>query len=225
MRPGTDILVIRRASTCAVGDAGCDAYVAGATYIQASSCDSLTELASGNVATYYALDANTANLTLHQRDCTTAAPRHQFRTHIYFVANNDKAGDGIPTLKRAELAIGGFTIVPLVEGIENLQIEYGLDTSVPTTGAPAVFTADPDSYNGCAPATCVGYWRNTVAAKVAVLTRNTTATGGYVDSKVYTLGLNAAGTVNTVGPFGDGYKRHTYESVVRLNNTSGRNAP
>jgi type IV pilus assembly protein PilW len=223
LRPGTDILVIRRASTCAVGDLGCDAYVAGAPYLQASSCGSTAELASGSTGTYYALDTDTANLTRHKKDCTAASPWHQYRTHIYFIANNDKAGDGIPTLKRAELGAGGFTIVPLVEGIENLQIEYGLDTSVPTSGSSAVYTADPDSYNSCAPSVCVGYWRNTVTAKVSLLARNTTRTAGYVDTKTYTLGLNADGTVNAVGPLGDGYKRHTYESVVRLNNISGRN--
>src|SRR5262249_19778615 len=176
-------------------------------------------------ATYYALDTNTASLSLHQKDCATPAEWRQYRTHIYFVANNDKDGDGIPTLKRAELGAGGFTIVPLVEGIDDLQIEYGPDTSVPTTGSPAFFTADPDSYNGCAASVCVGYWRNTVAAKISILARNITATPGYVDSKVYTLGLNADVTNNTVGPLGDSYKRHAYESVVRLTNTSGRNMP
>jgi type IV pilus assembly protein PilW len=125
---------------------------------------------------------------------------------------------------RAELAGGIFNIVPLVEGVENLQIEYGLDTSNPTTGVPAAYTADPDSYAACAasPPTC---WQNTVAAKINVLTRDTTATQGYVDNKVYTLGLKFDGTVNTVGPFNDGYKRHAYESVVTLNNPAGRNAP
>lgn len=224
LRAGTDILVVRHASACAVGDAGCDAYVAGDPYFQASGCDDTAELASGNISTYYVLDTNTANLTLHQKDCATAASWRQYRVEIYFVANDDKTGDGVPTLKRAELGAGGFTIVPLVDGVENLQIEYGLDTTVPTTGAPAVFTADPDSYNGCAPAVCMGYWRNVVAAKIDLLTRSTTTTPGYVDRKVYTLGLNANGTANTVGPFGDGYKRHTYESLIRVNNTAERNS-
>src|SRR4029077_8957654 len=97
---------------------------------------------------YYALDSNAGNLNLHQKDCATAALIYQFRTHIYFVANNDKPGDGIPTLKRAELGPGAFSIVPLVEGVENLQLEYGLDTAVPTTGSPAAYTAAPSSYNG-----------------------------------------------------------------------------
>jgi type IV pilus assembly protein PilW len=224
LRAGTDILVVRRASSCAVGDAGCDAYIAGDPYFQASGCNDAAELASGNIAKYYVLDTNTAHIALHQKDCAAAAGWHQYRTQIYFVANDDKPGDGIPTLKRAELDAGVFTIVPLVDGVENMQIEYGLDTAVPTTGAPAVFTADPDSYLGCAPAVCMGYWRNTVAAKIYLLTRNTTTTQGYADSKVYTLGLKADGiTPNTFGPFGDGYKRHTFVSEIRLNNPAGRN--
>jgi type IV pilus assembly protein PilW len=228
VRAGTDILVVRHASTCAVGSAGCDALVAGDPYFQTSGCNSATELSSGNIANYYVLDTNAASFTLHQKDCVTLANVYQYRTHIYFVANNDKANDGIPTLKRAELGVATFNIVPLVEGVENMQIEYGLDTSVPTTGTPAVYAADPDSYNGCAgtPSICVGYWRNTVAAKINLLTRNTTATQGYVDSKVYTLGLKADGTTaNTVGPFNDAYKRHVSESAVKLNNPAGRNSP
>lgn len=218
-RAGTDILVVRRASTCAVGTAGCDPQVAGDVYFQASGCS--TEFTAG---IYYAFDSNVGNLALHQKDCVTAAPIFQFRTHIYFVANDDKAGDGIPTLKRAELGPGAFTIVPLVEGIDNLQLEYGLDTNVPTTGSPAVYTTDPGSYSGCAPPACVGNWRNTVTVKINVLARNLTPTQGYSDTKTYTLGLNAAGTANVVGPFNDSFKRHVYSTVAVLYNTAGRNS-
>jgi type IV pilus assembly protein PilW len=229
VRPGTDILVVRHASTCAVGSAGCDANVPGDVYFQASDCNSPAELASGNPTTYFVLDTVAANFTLHRKDCVTVASRYQYRTHIYFVANNDQPNDGIPTLKRAELGVAAgalaFNIVPLVEGIENLQIEYGLDTGVPTTGSPAVYTTDPDNFVPCAasPTNC---WRNTVAAKINVLARNTTPTQGYADSKVYTLGLQFDGvTPNTVGPFNDAFKRHAYESVVKLNNPAGRNTP
>jgi len=233
---GTDILVIRRASTCAVGVATCDAQIAGAPYFQASACSSAAELGSNTVANYYALNTDTTVLTLHKKDCNppttagTLAPYYQYRTHIYFVANNDKSGDAIPTLKRAELGATGFTIVPLVEGIQNLQIEYGIDTNAatsPLAGSPAVFTADPDSYTValCPEASHTGCWRNTVAAKINLLARNTTIAAGYTDGKVYSLGLKADGSANTVGPFNDGYKRHLYVSVVRLNNPAGRNTP
>lgn len=225
LKAGTDVLVVRRASTCAVGDANCDPYESGAPYFQSSGCANAAELGSGNPATYFVLDTDPAALTLHQKDCATQAPYYRYRTHVYFVANDDHAGDGIPTLKRLELGAGTFTVVPLVEGIENLQIEYGID-GTPATGSPAFYTADPDTYGGCAPAVCAGYWRNTVAAKIHVLARNTTATPAYADQKAYTLGLAADGTTPvTVGPFGDGFKRHEYDSAVRLNNAAGRNTP
>ena len=220
LRAGTDIMVVRRASTCAVGSAGCDPQVAGDAYLQASGC--ATEFTAGS---YYVLDSNVLSLNLHQKDCVTVALLYQYRTHIYFIANDDKPGDGIPTLKRAELGPGTFNIVPLVEGIENLQLEYGLDTNVPTTGAPAVYAADPNTYNGCAPAVCVSYWRNTVAVEVNLLARNQTPTQGYTDTKTYSLGLTAAGAPNVVGPFNDGYKRHTYSTVARLYNPASRNSP
>src|SRR5215475_10336833 len=72
LRAGTDILVVRRASTCAVGTAGCDAQVGGDVYLQASGC--ATEFAAG---TYYALDSNVASLSLHRKDCATVAQIYQ----------------------------------------------------------------------------------------------------------------------------------------------------
>ena len=94
VRAGTDILVVRRASTCAIGDAGCDALSAGTVYFQASSCNNATELQAASYTAYFGLDSTTSNLTLHLKDCATIAPLRRFRTHIFFVANNDKAGDG-----------------------------------------------------------------------------------------------------------------------------------
>jgi type IV pilus assembly protein PilW len=224
LRANTDILVVRRASTCTVGSAGCDPQVTGDVYLQASGC--AAEFGAG---TYYVLETHSVSFNLHLKDCVTAAPLYQYRTHIYYVANNDQPNDGIPTLKRAELSVAGgvpaFNVVPLVEGVENLQIEYGLDTNAPTTGSPAVYTADPNTYLACAAATCVSYWGNTVAAKVNILMRDLTPTQGYTDTKTYTLGLTAAGAANTFGPFNDQYRRHVYYAVARLNNPASRNTP
>lgn len=224
----TDILVIRRASTCATTDTGCDPVVPGDPYLAAAGCT--TDYQTGN---YFGLDTNTTGFAAqyHKIDCVTAAPIHQYRTHIYFVANNDKAGDGIPTLKRAELGVQssgqlGFNIVPLVEGVQNLQIEYGIDTGSPTTGSPGVYTVNPNTYNGCAGAACVANWQNVVEVKVHLLAVNTSKTPGWSDNKSYTLGLlNDGGAPYTIAAQNDGYKRHVFESVVRLNNIAGRNSP
>lgn len=209
----TDVIVVRRASTCALGEPGCDAAVSGAVYFQASGCNSATELGSGDVLKYYAMDTDQANLNRKRVDCTptAVAPIHQYRVHIYFIANNYKTGDGIPTLKRAELGASGFTVVPLVEGIENLQVEYGIDNVTTPTGAPSSYTSSPA--NDLA-------MRNIVAARLHLLARSATPTTGYNDTRSYALGPGVAYT--PTGPAA-AYKRHVYETTVRINNTAGRN--
>ncbi|HEY0845915.1 MAG TPA: PilW family protein [Noviherbaspirillum sp.] len=235
LKAGTDIVVVRRSSTCVAGVGDCEAVTAGAPYFQASLCyptSGATELASGNINQYFALDANTAALTMHKKDCTTLASLRRYRTHIYFIANNNEGSDGIPTLKRAELGgTGGntaFTIVPLVEGIENLQLEYGIDTDAKgsaNAGSPNAYTTDPDTYDTCVGQACLEHWRNVVAVKLHLLARNTDRSVGYTDTKTYTLGLDADNAAKTVGPFNDGYKRHVYQSSIRLSNPAGRKEP
>ncbi len=230
-KTGTDILVVRRTAACIAGTAGCDALTATVPFLQASTCNSMDELESGNPLNYFILQNgpdNAATFKLRKRDCSdagsktgTRAPLRRYRTHIYYVANNDKASDGIPTLKRLELGANGYSTIPLVNGIENLQIEYGLDLDA--VGSPKVYTADPNSYAACAGTACAKAWRNTIAVKLHVLARNTEKTAGYTDVKQYSLGLAGNGEPNLAGPFNDPFKRHVYTTVVSMNNPAGRN--
>lgn len=231
VRAGTDIVVIRRVSTCTVGSTDCDAVRAGLPYFQASLCNPVngtTELASSNISEHYRLGTDTSTMTLRRRDCSTTnlAALRRYRTHIYFIANNNRSGDGIPTLKRAELdASGGttaFTIVPMVEGIENLQLEHGMDIGPTFNGSPKAYNANPDAYNSCAGAACVANWRNVVAVSINLLARNNERSPGHVDTKTYTLGNASNGSAVTVGPFNDAIKRHVYQTTVKLMNPAGR---
>ncbi|HUR41564.1 MAG TPA: PilW family protein [Verrucomicrobiae bacterium] len=250
-KAGTDILVVRRASTCVRGSTNCPDQ-SGAFYFQASMCEAqLNTIAAAHPnGPHYRLDTvGSGNLNRTARNCTTLADMRQFFVHLYFVANNDEAGDGIPTLKRAELIGEGGTaryrLYSLANGIENLQIEYGIDAygaGGPATtpdGAPDMFTADPDEFNpaavGTPVAACAGdcnqNWANVVSVKVSVLARNPEKTRDHDDKKIYSLGLNDDGAAQcaydpdnngTCDAFRDGYKRHVYQSAVRLNNVSGR---
>jgi type IV pilus assembly protein PilW len=230
VRAGADVLVVRRTSTCASGDPNCDNSIEGPLF-QASLCNNLSELESGNPADFYALDTDKTKLTRHQRDCTavagsgTLAITRRYLTNIYFIANNDRDGDGIPTLKRAELRAGedglGFTIVPLVEGVENMQLEYGIDTN--DDGVVDLFSASPDTANGCTQQACaVTNWRNVLSVKVNLLARSTEPTRGFADRKSYVLGNKADGTENRVAATNDQFKRHVFQSLVRLPNPAGR---
>lgn len=216
VKANTDILVVRHASTCFAGDNGCDPIEENMPYLQVSLCN--TE--SGQP---FDLDTDTTKLTRKQVDCTTSAKLRRYRTHIYFIANNDNGSDGIPTLKRAELGANGFTkTVPLVEGIENLQIEYGIDTDC--DGMPDVYHADPNVATPTYAASCTvtPNWRNVMAVKLNLLARNTEETLGYEDTKQYELGRTAGGTPNIVQPVKDKFKRHVYQAIVRLSNPIGR---
>lgn len=244
-KAGTDIVVVRRVATCVKDSPNCTGPD-GAPYFQASLCAGPNELgdADNDAKMFYKLDTDLGNLDRTQRDCTTPAEIRQYLTHIYFVANNDEPDDGIPTLKRAELG-PAFTIVPLVHGIENLQIEYGIDTDgagTPWTGdgMPNVFTASPDTYNrsgaaygSCAAnaANCIRNWGDVMAIRLHILARNTSPSQDYTDTKAYTLGLNAAGNVNcardtnndgSCEAWNDNIKRHVYQTSVKLNNPAGR---
>lgn len=249
-KPGTDVLVVRRVSTCARGSANCPAQP-GAPYFQASLCESQLNIAGGGGL--YRLDTNIANLDRTLRNCTGLAPMRQVLVHVYFAANNDVPGDGIPTLKRAELlAEGGATqykAYSIANGIENLQFEYGIDTDDPDPdGLPDVFTPNPDiaqydnngvvvaTFAGCAAnAKCGANWNDVMSVKVSLLARNPGETRQHVDSKVYSLGRNAAGgpqcavaasgdetAAETCKAFNDGFKRHVFQSAIRLNNASAR---
>lgn len=208
VKAGTDVIVVRRAAACTARnpqEAGCDAVTEGLPYLQVSGCSTDPDP--------YRLSTASASLTLRKVSCAAAALAsiRRYLTHIYFVANNNLSGDGIPTLKRAELGAGAFTIVPLVEGIENLQFEYGEDTTAsPGDGTPDLYT------DYAAPAATVLNWWNVMSVRVALLARNETISAGYTDNKTYVL----AG--ETYGPFGDNYRRQALSAVVKLANPAGR---
>ena len=211
---GTDVLVIRRTQTCALGVGNCEAASAGGIFLQASMCNGATELQSTDVANHFDIGTATTDLTRTMRNCTAAAPMYRLVTHIYYIGSDNVTGDGIPTLKRAELGgtTLGFTIVPLAEGVENMQLEYGMDSDASTD-----LDVAPDSFSS-SPATLED-WRDVVSVRISLLARNLTATPTHIDSKSYKLGSTAVAAAN------DHYKRHVFESLVSLPNPSGRKMP
>jgi type IV pilus assembly protein PilW len=219
VRADTSVIAIRRVATCVAGEANCDAITAGDIYFQSTLCNA--ELADPVLANRYAVEAAPGTFSLTKRSCATAASLRRYEMHIYFVANNNNAGDGIPTLKRAELSNGAFTIVPLVEGIENLQFEYGLDTD--GNSSPNALTSDPGTYGGCAADPCyIANWVNVVTARVHVLSRTTEPSPRHTDVKTFNLGLQADGTPLVIPAANDKLKRHAYSETVRMNNPAGR---
>jgi len=235
LKPGSDVLAIRRTSTLELPQAATVLQAAapnnGTIYLQASTCQ------HDSPTTPYQISSNTAALNLGQRNISTPTPDYPAAPYnncvtlpggvpsivapfaslravlveVYFVSPNNNLGDGIPTLKRRELTVNGglpqFVTTPLVEGVEFMQVEYGLDTDG---------DGSPDSYVSCAACT-LNQWASVVSVNLNLLTRNVDETRSYSDKKTYTLGL-----AGTVGPLNDRYKRHVFTQLIRLTNPAGR---
>lgn len=154
-RRGTDVFVIRRASTTSI-TAGGAGYLSGDAYLQASTCPEGSVDAVAKYPPRFLAKATTTStdFNLHVLGCTPTVPgaNSQVRkliTRIYFISQCDDCfndldnntatmGDGIPTLKMVELRIpdSGGTTLRVIEnvrtiapGVENMHLEYGIDTT------------------------------------------------------------------------------------------------
>ena len=149
----------------------------------------------GTAASYY----------LQKPDGSTADIR-QLHVHLYYIRSYSQTGDGIPTLVRKAPIDSDSNAQALIEGIENLQIQYGIDGN--QDGSPDTYSSTPSSMT-------VTDWSNVVSAKLFLLARSLEADRGYTDTKTYDLGNL---TVTPGGP----YHRRVFSQVVRLINVSER---
>lgn len=128
----------------------------------------------------------------------------EFRPSIYYVRNfANTAGDGIPTLCRKVLQYGGVPTVDtecLAQGVENLQMEYGLDPD--GDGEPNVFVANPT----------FAQMQSAVAARFYVLARSADPDIQYTNQKTYQLSNAPAYTP------ADNFYRRVYSVTVGLRN-------
>jgi type IV pilus assembly protein PilW len=212
---GTDMLVVRRVSTVATA---LGALTANDMYMQATaeSTNAANPILNvGNPSTVF---------TLKKKDGVTLADVRKYMVRIYYVSPCSVPASGtvcgadadggrpVPTLKRLDLAVNTATNVlemrteTVAEGIENLQVDYGVDTDGDGL-ADANFLSTPAA---------VANWGDVVSAQVNVLARNVKLSPGYTDTKTYDLG-----TAGTVTPGGN-FRRHAFSAQVRLVNPAGR---
>lgn len=203
---GTDVLVVRRFNTESTPVASADA---SQLYVQVSECS------SDPTATPFNFGQGAPGTPVHKLNCTTPADLWRYREDVYYVRSCSICGaDTTPTLVRLDLDGGAMNEEPLVEGIQDFRVEYGVDSNKDST---------PDTWTRCddpaAPCTATD-WANVVAVRIYVLSRNLESSPGYADTKTYEMGM-----AGTVGPFNDGFKRHVYSAQIALLNRSGPREP
>ena len=176
-KAGTDVLVIRRTRTCVAGTTGCDSVLAGNPYVQVSLCS--TEATLNKIGL-----EGTETFDLKQNDCTNTAAKRLYYVHIYYISTDNGSGVSVPTLKRIELDGTSWTTTPLVEGIEQMNLVYGVDAAAPFDGAPDTYTAAPAN---------ITEWLNVVSVQMYLLARNLETSPDYTDGKTYNLGIDSLG--------------------------------
>ena len=116
------------------------------------------------------------------------------------------AGDGVPTLVRETLVQDDMVAQPMVEGIENLQIEFGVD------GTDTDLAADYYVPNLAETVVTAAHLNNAVTARVFLLVRSVNPIPGYTNDKSYNLGTKVVAAAN------DSFYRRVYTGTVQMRN-------
>lgn len=152
--------------------------------------------------------------TLKTRAVNINATLWPYSHHVYYIAEeslviNDKSVT-VPVLRRKRLTVaGGITDEAVMEGVEDLRLLFGLDT-----------TADGrvNQYKATNNMTASD-WENVnsiLSVQIFILVRSLEADGNLIlENQTYTLGHDANKRTHT---FTDNYRRTVFSTTVRLNN-------
>lgn len=184
--PGTDIIAIKR--------------VAGARAPMVLTDDTVYLRTNGTVGLLFQEPAGVPPTVPVPAPFTT----WEYRPSIYYIRNFAiTAGDGIPTLCRKVLEFDSPpTMVTecLAQGIEDLQLEYGLDTN--DDGTPNVYLPNPTPVQ----------MQTVVSAKIYVLARSIESDIKYTNEKSYSISNAPLYEPN------DNFYRRVFSIVVSMRN-------
>jgi len=138
---------------------------------------------------------------------------YKYMARVYFIRSYSQTpADGIPTLCRMELqqvSSSSMSVECLAEGVENMQIEWGLDLDNDCV---------VDTYTSSPSATQLA--QSAITARIWLLVRTTQTDGGFNDQKVF----NFADYSNT-SALAAGFHRRVYSTTVQLRNPIADNGP
>jgi hypothetical protein len=127
----------------------------------------------------------------------------EFHSRIFYLRDySETVGDGIPTLCVNELVGDEMAGSCLVEGVEDMQIEFGIDSSA--DGVPNRFKGAPTAAE----------LSNAVVVRIYLLLRSINELPNYTNTKTYQLGQKAVGAKN------DGFYRRVMTTTVQTRNAN-----
>ena len=164
----SEIPAIRRVSTTS----------AAAATASATTGRLPAEPACGSDPVPFVFDTSAAAFTLQTKACTSSAlaPLRAAVVRIFYLAACDNcagSGDGIPTLKMAELINGAFRVNSIAQGIQDMHFSFGVDqtTTAPPTATstiPASTTAAPARASPAIRITPSANWHNVTSVRISL---------------------------------------------------------
>lgn len=125
---------------------------------------------------------------------------------VFFYVARDPASNR-PTLFQSVIPPGLPAVAnALVEGVENIQILYGVDDTVPLDGVPERYLIAQN----------VPSFASVVSVRLGVLVTSVNATGSVTDQAIDTDTYNLTGTI--VDPQNDRLKRRVFSTTIQLRN-------
>lgn len=135
----------------------------------------------------------------------------------YYIGANgrspDPVNDPYPSLYRAVVSPGALAEAPqeLFEGVESMQILYGVDTDA--DGAPNSYVRAGD-----APLDVAANWANVVSVRLAMIVRTVDQVGREVDTNTYTLNDHDGVTRAQFNPTDDRRRRRVFTTTAMVRN-------
>jgi len=169
----------------------------------------VADLVTGEV--YFETNGTIGILFEHDPVPGTAAPVSywSYLPMIYYIRNYSvSAGDGIPALCRKTMVSSptpDITTECLAEGIEDFQVEFGVDTD--GDGIANQYKSDPTAVE----------MEDVTAVRIYILSRSTDQDFSYTNEKTYML-ANAPDYVPD-----DNYYRRTYTTTILMRNPANLN--
>jgi type IV pilus assembly protein PilW len=223
---GSDVLVVRRASTTPLNVVAGEVATSGAYYLQVNPSTFELQTGAGAATTCTSKADGVTAATITRRcqypnstdTCSATCPTEpggyirQLKVHVYYVspcnvfasgqtkcnANADN-GRPIPTLKRLELTASGGAAT-----FQSIAIAEGVEFMKIAYGVddtPSAVNADTGLIGDGSPdryvaEPAVAELPNVVTARIDLLVRNPEPSSGYSDSKTYALGVDPGAPTN-----------------------------
>lgn len=198
----SDVLILRYAEGQPIANSTVQGD-AGNLYVRTSTGEKGTLLEGG-------VDPESVTTDLDDQDGTN---NYQYRVQAYYLrpcsVTTSGCNNGIPTLVRLTYKGGLIITENVVDGVEQIQFQYGIDSNA--DGQVEQFAS----------ATSVSNWNQVIAVRIDMLVRTLREDSDYQDAKpTYTLAGGTAdnGLVYTVPTADRGFHRKQLTKVVQIRN-------